>query len=190
MTKAVDSKKLAGSKLPWAWNSPIGERLEMGDLCHYAPGMLNKLGKEGRTSWDSLSYFLMMGHNVYQHIESVQRANALNDTACAIHQPDPSTWSKGKKGSGELSEWVPKNVIYTTELINRVFTSQTPFTELDKAKDLLASVNGVHTLKSSANSLNNSALFGVEEPVVDEAGDIFASPETAEECELLLEGML
>jgi hypothetical protein len=190
MTKAIDNKALSGSKLPWAWNSPIGERLTMGDVCHYAPGMLNKIGKEAKTSWDSFSYFLQMGHNVYQHIESVQRANALADVACAIHQPDPSAWSKSKKGTGELSEWVPKNVVYMNELINRVFTSETPFTELDKAKNLLANVNGVHTLKSSANSLNNSALFGLDEPEVDEAGDIFASADIAEECESLLEGML
>ena len=38
------------------------------------PGMKNKIGKEGKSAWDTCSYFLLMAHNVYQHIESVQRA--------------------------------------------------------------------------------------------------------------------
>ena len=45
------------------------------DICIYAPGDVNKNGKEGRTSWDSFSYALLMGHNVWTHLESVQRAN-------------------------------------------------------------------------------------------------------------------
>jgi hypothetical protein len=36
---------------------------------------LNKIGKNGKTSWDSFSYALLMGHNVWTHIEAVQRAN-------------------------------------------------------------------------------------------------------------------
>jgi hypothetical protein len=47
----------------------------MKDICVYQPGDLNKNGKEGKTSWDSFSYALLMGHNVWTHIESVQRAN-------------------------------------------------------------------------------------------------------------------
>ena len=39
----------------------------------------NKNGKWGKTSWDSFSYALLMGHNVWTHIESVQRANREYD---------------------------------------------------------------------------------------------------------------
>jgi len=60
-------------------DSPISEHLEMKDVCIYAPGDLNKNGKEGRTSWDSFSYALMMGHNVWHHINSVQEANRQFD---------------------------------------------------------------------------------------------------------------
>lgn len=60
-------------------DSPISEHLEMKDICVYAPGDLNKIGKEGRTSWDSFSYALMMGHNVWHHINSVQEANRQFD---------------------------------------------------------------------------------------------------------------
>jgi hypothetical protein len=55
--------------------SPISQHLQIKDICIYKPGDLNKNGKEGKTSWDSFSYALMMGHNVWTHIESVQRAN-------------------------------------------------------------------------------------------------------------------
>jgi hypothetical protein len=55
--------------------SPISARMQMKDICVYKPGDLNKNGKEGKTSWDSFSYMLLMGHNVWTHIEAVQRAN-------------------------------------------------------------------------------------------------------------------
>ena len=55
--------------------SPISTQLKIKDVCIYRPGDLNKNGKEGKTSWDSFSYALLMGHNVWTHIESVQRAN-------------------------------------------------------------------------------------------------------------------
>jgi len=59
--------------------SPISQRLQMKDVCIYKPGDLNKIGKEGKTSWDSFSYALLMGHNVWTHIEAVQRANRQFD---------------------------------------------------------------------------------------------------------------
>jgi len=91
MEPTVDNKKYAGDSTPFRdavladgvhklfEDSPITERLTIGDVCHYAPGMLNKIGKEGKTSWDSFSYALLMGHNVWMHIESVQRANREYD---------------------------------------------------------------------------------------------------------------
>ena len=59
--------------------SPISLQLQMKDVCYYQPGMLNKIGKEGKTSWDSFSYALLMGHNVWMHLEAVQRANREYD---------------------------------------------------------------------------------------------------------------
>ena len=60
--------------------SPISQHLQMKDVCYYQPGMLNKIGKEGKTSWDSFSYALLMGHNVWMHLEAVQRANREYDS--------------------------------------------------------------------------------------------------------------
>ena len=59
--------------------SPISLQLQMKDICYYKPGDLNKIGKEGKTSWDSFSYALLMGHNVWMHLEAVQRANREYD---------------------------------------------------------------------------------------------------------------
>lgn len=60
-------------------DSPISQHCSIKDICIYKPGDLNKVGNEGRTSWDSFSYALQMGHNVWMHIESTQRANKMYD---------------------------------------------------------------------------------------------------------------
>jgi hypothetical protein len=60
-------------------DSPISAQCNINDICIYKPGDLNKIGKEGKTSWDSFSYALQMGHNVWMHIESTQRANRNYD---------------------------------------------------------------------------------------------------------------
>jgi hypothetical protein len=60
-------------------DSPITNGLKVSDVCIYAPGDLNKIGKEGRTSWDSFSYAIQMGHNVWSHINAVQEANRQYD---------------------------------------------------------------------------------------------------------------
>ena len=60
-------------------DSPISDACQVKDICIYKPGDLNKIGKEGKTSWDSFSYALQMGHNVWMHIESTQRANEQYD---------------------------------------------------------------------------------------------------------------
>lgn len=61
-------------------DSPITRHLKIQDICVYRPGDVNKIGKEGRTSWDSFSYTLLMAHNVWMHIEAVQRANRAFDS--------------------------------------------------------------------------------------------------------------
>ena len=60
-------------------DSPISDGLKVSDVCCYKPGDLNKIGKEGKTSWDSFSYAIQMGHNVWHHINAVQKANRQYD---------------------------------------------------------------------------------------------------------------
>ena len=92
MSPIVDDKKYAADTRPFGPaviadglidhfdESPISQHLQMKDICIYKPGDLNKIGKEGKTSWDSFSYALLMGHNVWMHIEAVQRANRAYDS--------------------------------------------------------------------------------------------------------------
>lgn len=91
MSKCVDDKKYARDSRMFRdavlqdgffedfIDSPIMQRTEISDVCWYAPGELNKIGKVGRTSWDSFSYAILMAHNVHAHIRSVQDGNALYD---------------------------------------------------------------------------------------------------------------
>ena len=91
MAASADDKKYATDTRPWAqgvvadgvyprWqDSPISSMLTMKDICYYKPGDLNKNGKEGKTSWDSFSYALLMGHNVWMHLTAVQEANRRFD---------------------------------------------------------------------------------------------------------------
>lgn len=62
--------------------SPLIDQVPIKDICIYAPGDLNKIGKEGKTSWDSFSYAIQMGHNVWHHINAVQEANRQYDANC------------------------------------------------------------------------------------------------------------
>jgi hypothetical protein len=89
-------------------DSPISKGLEVKDVCIYAPGDKNLIGtpkilkgdidrdkhgapildeqgnqvvrKRDSTSWDSFSYAIQMGHNVWSHINAVQEANRQYDS--------------------------------------------------------------------------------------------------------------
>jgi hypothetical protein len=92
MAPSADDKRYATDTRQWStgvladkifesWqDSPISSLLTMRDICYYKPGDLNKNGKEGRTSWDSFSYCLLMSHNVWMHITAVQEANRRFDS--------------------------------------------------------------------------------------------------------------
>ena len=85
-------------------SSPIIDQCEIKDVCIYGAGTVNpnlpqgtivdplnpahwlvmpdvnKLGKvSNRTSWDSFSYAIQMGHNVWMHLNAVQEANRQYD---------------------------------------------------------------------------------------------------------------
>jgi len=91
MVPSIDNKAFAQDKTPFSeafvregkhtsfMNSPITTGLTAKDICIYGAGDLNKIGKEGKTSWDSFSYAIMMGHNVWMHINAVQEANRQYD---------------------------------------------------------------------------------------------------------------
>ena len=125
MSPIVDDKKYATDTRPFGPavladklidhfdESPISKLLQMKDICIYKPGDLNKIGKEGKTSWDSFSYALLMGHNVWMHIESVQRANREYDTGRWPHMMR-FTGTKKKMGDNSMFKDIV-DAIFATE---------------------------------------------------------------------------
>ena len=184
MDKAPDSKALARSTIPFPFESEIGRRLNIGDICWYAPGDLNKIGKEGKTSWDSFSYALMMGHNVYQHIVAVQRAQQLMDIEIAEtrNKIDWRRWKKVKDSdtSDEYSDWVPRNILYFNNFVEKLFETKTKleaFDMIDQARPFLKSLEGAR-LRGGPVAYANPGLIEIEEK---EQQDIdFSNPEDEE----------
>ncbi len=178
MDKAPDNKALARSDIPFPFESEIGRRLTMGDICHYAPGMLNKIGKEGKTSWDSFAYALMMGHNVYCHIVAVQRAQQLMDIEVAKTKGKLNWrhWKKVKSSdmSDEHSDWVPRNVLYFANFVEDLFNTKTKaeaFEMIEQAMPFLKSLEGARLQGGPAQNKFNS-LFEIEEITKSEEVDL------------------
>lgn len=100
--------------------SPISQHLQIKDVCIYKPGDVNKIGKEGKTSWDSFSYALMMGHNVWTHIEAVQRANREYDAGTW----PAMMWNQGtKKRTGDHARF--------KDIVDAIFAAPTRQASLD-----------------------------------------------------------
>jgi len=194
MDKAPDNKSLAESDIPFPFESEFGRRLTMGDIAYYNLGVpktqeelgkgvtfdhlnpdhyvevpkLNKLGKiPNKTSWDSFSYALMMGHNVYCHIVAVQRAQQLMDielvkTKGKLHWKH---WKKVKAAdmSDEYSDWVPRNILYFNSFIEDLFNTKTK----EEAFEMIDSRQG----KAFLTDLEGARLQGG--PAQNHFGNLF-----------------
>jgi hypothetical protein len=204
MDKAPDNKTLSGSDIPFPFESTIGRRLIMADIAYYDLGQrktdaelggvkfdhlepkhyhvvprLNKLGKiPNKTSWDSFAYALMMGHNVECHIVAVQRAQQLMDIEIAKVK-DRMTWKQWKKVKGsdmsdEYSDWVPRNILYFSTLIEDLFNTKTKaeaFEMIEQAGPFLRSLEGARLQGGPAQNTFNG-LFSFEEVTKVEEVDL------------------
>jgi len=151
MTHMVDEKSPENKDAPWPWDdSPIGARLTWKDINWYDPGDLNKLKKEGKTSWDSFAYALMMGHNVYKHIDAVQMANRLLSRSVG------------------MSHWVPDQYIEFQDICVDLFEKDyggkmsAIDAELNKHDKLMAKLSGSRQLKMT-NKFDNLFNFDTQE---------------------------
>lgn len=114
------------------------------------PGDLNKLKKEGKTSWDSFAYALMMGHNVYKHIDAVQMANRLLSRSVG------------------MSHWVPDQYIEFQDICVDLFEKDyggkmsAIDAELNKHDKLMAKLSGTRQLKMT-NKFDNLFNFDTQE---------------------------
>ena len=149
MVKMVDEKEPYGKDAPWPWDdSPIGERCTWKDINWYDPGELNKIGKEGRTSWDSFAYCLMMGHNIYKHIDAVQMANRLMSRPSGMHH------------------WVPSQYLEFNQICDELFAKDYGQSmdaidaELAKHEKLIAKLS---RMKKLENSTTFDSLFNFED---------------------------
>jgi len=206
MDKAPDNKALAGADIPFPFESEFGRRLTMGDIAYYDLGVrksdaelngakfdhlnpdhyhvvpkINKLGKiPNKTSWDSFSYALMMGHNVECHIVAVQRAQQLMDIECARFKPDWRHWGIEGKKEKEFSDWVPRRILYFATFVEELFNTKTKaeaFDLIESALPLLRSLEGARLQGGPAQNTFGS-LFEVEEVRQEEID--FASPDDDE----------
>ena len=167
MDKAPDNKSLARRHdIPFPFESDFGRRLTVADICHYAPGMLNKIGKEGKTSWDSFAYALMMGHNVECHIRAVQRSNNLADIEYASHRPDWRHWRKVKDAdkSDEYSEWVPRNILYFNRFVEELFELKTK----EEAFEMIAEAERLGFLQNLEGARLRGGVTNIVDSLFDE----------------------
>jgi hypothetical protein len=188
MDKAPDNKALSGRyDIPFPFEGEFASRLTMGDIAYYDYGVrktdeelggikfnhlnpehyhqvprLNKLGKiPNKTSWDSFSYALMMGHNVECHIKAVQRAQQLMDIECARFKPDWRMKSIEGKKEIEFSDWVPNKILYFGKFIEELFNTKTKaeaFDMIDTASEFLKSLEGAR-LQGGPVAYANNELF-------------------------------
>jgi hypothetical protein len=152
------------------------------DHYHEVP-KLNKLGKiPNKTSWDSFSYALMMGHNVYCHIVAVQRAQQLMDIECSRFAPDWRDFFLEGKKEKEFSDWVPRRILYFSTFIKELFETKTKdeaFDLIDNAQGFLRTLEGAR-LQGGPVAHANKNLFDWgdtkkaatdKEPVFDQQDD-------------------
>lgn len=125
MSKGLDDKSLKGSTLDMPYGGPIMERLTAGDICYLGKGDLNKQGKEGKTSWDTTSYALVMAHNVYNHIYAIQEVNRLADLKDATGGATMYDWPTIKKSKAKGGH-LPLVIPIVRDFIRTVLDPETP----------------------------------------------------------------
>ena len=165
-------------------DSPISNMLKMKDICIYKPGVpkagvviteenfrdpelydvlpdVNKNGKWGKTSWDSFSYALLMGHNVYLHLTAVQEANRRFD---AGEHP-----AMMRRSTGDYARF--------EDIVEAVFAAP----DRQTAEDIIefystywmeiVGTRGFKGKKTMNARTQFNALFDFEEPEVDNTTD-------------------
>jgi len=134
----------------------------------------NKLDKiPNKTSWDSFSYALMMGHNVECHIKAVQRAQQLMDIECTRFKPDWRDFFLEGKKEKEFSDWVPRRILYFSTFIEELFNTKTKdeaFALIDSALVFLRTLEGAR-LQGGPVAYGNKGLFIEEETAVKKTKD-------------------
>lgn len=130
MEKCIDERSMAGSTLPMPFGSPITDLITVGDICQLGVDQPNRQGKIGKTSWDTMSYLLIMAHSVYNHIYSVMEANRLVDYEMGreLYQKlKLEDWQPSRRAStaNDVSDIVPGNLLYFNLFVEKLFDPST-----------------------------------------------------------------
>ena len=178
MSPIVDDKKYSTDTRPFGQaviadglidhfdESPISLQLQMKDVCIYKPGDLNKIGKEGKTSWDSFSYALLMGHNVWTHLEAVQRANREYDNG----KWPAMMWNQGTKGrTGDHAMF--KDIVDAIFATPDRAEAEAIIEHYDRYWMDIIGTRGFKGDKAKNAHSQFNALFDIEEPEVDSISD-------------------
>ena len=182
MAPSADDKKYATDTRKWSqgvvqdgiyprWQeSPMSDMWQMKDICHYKPGDLNKIGKEGKTSWDSFSYALLMGHNVWMHLTAVQEANRRFD---AGEHPAMMRYS------------APTHELFE-DIVEQIFAAPTKEDSLaiiEKYSDYWMEIVGTRGFKGKKTMNSNTMFNQLFEVVEDEVEEVELDEHKLEELE-------
>jgi hypothetical protein len=187
MGRGIDDKGLKGKTLAMPFQGPIMERLTTADMCVMGPGDLNKHGKEGKTSWDTTTYALVMAHNVYNHIQAIQEINRLADIEYATQEKvDFRDWYQSqhkKTKQNNKSNFVPNAIIYFNQFVEELFDPKTanPYNMLNEYSAFLDYVSFGD--KKEVTSFND--LFGEHEE--EEVHEIMAEDLASSDNEELID---
>jgi hypothetical protein len=156
--------------------SPVIDGVKTNEICVYAPGNLNRMNKENKTSWDSFTYAIMMGHNVWMHINSVQEANRQYDNGLCPAMLVDEKFSR----------------IYFKDIVDAIFsapdrdTANAIVEHYDKFWQAIPGTRGAIGKKTINPSANYFKFFDeVEEPVVSSHDDGEFTDEETDKLETL-----
>jgi len=176
MGRGIDEKSFKGSTQRMPFQGPIMERLTLGDMCVMGPGDLNKHGKEGKTSWDTTSYALVMAHNVYNHIQAVQEINRLADLEYKRKKIDYTDWPKLRnKTKIELSDFVPNTILFFNAFVEALLdpANPDPYGMIDQYSECLESISFGKKKNDVFNDLFGDATSEQKEPTGEDMADMY-----------------
>lgn len=149
--QAFDTKDLAGSNIPFPYDSAIGNRLTMGDIC------VKDHSAETKTSWDGYSYSYIMNHNVEMSIRGINEANAISLLP-----------------TDQIQTLVPPHLLEFRDICSEVFVSENPMKIINSHRKLLNNLSGSRMDKQKMNIIQaGTNLFKFEDdvPGITEIGE-------------------
>lgn len=176
MGRGVDNKDFKGSTLRMPFEGPIMDRLTAGDMCPMGHGDLNKHGKEGKTSWDTTSYALVMAHNVYNHIHAIQEVNRLADIDYKRTKVDYTKWPNDvKKSKTLLSNHLPNKILYFNSFVEALLdpANPDPYKMLDSYSACLKDISFGKSKDEQFNSMFDVTVDTQKVPSGEDMADMY-----------------